>query len=381
MMRYFLINITLVISLVVFGGCSGSQKSGGTEGEELYAPKYAQGFELRKVGQSSVLKIKDPWQGANDVDMELFISRGGERPPRDFEGVVVEAPIKRLVCMSSSYTAFIEAIDELDVVVGVSGARYISSEALQNRYARGEVRDVGYDNSVNYELIASLRPDLVLVYGVAGENSVMTDKLRELSINVMYIGDYLENTPLGKAEWIVAFGEMLDCRERAEQKFDCISADYNSALELVSNVRWRPRVMLNAPWRDTWFVPGDRSYIVKLIRDAGGVYACEGVDSDKSRPISAEAAYVIANSSDIWVNPNQARSINELTQTNPRFAEIPAVINRHVYNCTRRTTADGGSDFWESGAVYPNVVLRDMIKIIHPELENQYDMYYFIKLE
>lgn len=378
----FLNYIALCVALVVAVGCGQGKKSGSKlYMDTLYMPGYASGFEILSVGSSSVIKIKNPWQGAQNVEMQMFLSRNGEAAPEGFEGITVCAPLKRVVCMSSSYIAFIDAIGCIDAVKGVSGVRFITNEAVRQAHTRGEVKDVGYDTNMNYELIAALKADVVMIYGVAGENSAMSTKLGELGVNVIYIGDYIEQSPLGKAEWIVAMGEMFDQREKAQQLFGQVVQDYNALCKKVKDVDERPCVMLNAPWRDTWFVPGDRSYMVRLINDAGGVYACRGEDSQVSRPISGESAFVLASSSDVWLNPNQATSIKDVVGLNPNFKTIPPVRSGRVYNNTRRNTPDGGSDFWESGAVYPNIVLRDLIAILHPKLADSAQLYYYKQLK
>ena len=365
--------------------CGGGGRTASLFTDTLYMPVFAEGFAVFGCGESSVLSVRNPWQGAEDVEMNLFLRRANEEPPKDFEGTVVDAPLERVVCMSSSYVAFIDAIGRVETIKGVSGAPYISNDSIRARFARGLLREVGYDSNMNYEVLAAMRPDLVFLYGVYGDNSAMTRKLDELGIKYIYIGDYVEQSPLGKAEWLVAFGEMFDRREQTTVIFDSVRCDYERLREdvrdhamLLSSAK--PKVMLNAPYRDTWFVPGDRSYMVRLIRDAQGEYACAGVDSQQSRPISVESAYIFANNSDVWLNPGQASTKSELMAENPRFGEIPPVVNGRVFNCNKRSTPGGGSDFWESGAVRPDIVLKDMAKIFYPEMFPDYEPYYFNKV-
>ena len=129
-----------------------------------------------------------------------------------------------------------------------------------------------------------------------------------------------------------------------------------------------------------WFVPADSSYIVRLVEDAGGEYICRGSNSTTSRPISGESAYVWLSQADVWLNPNSARTIGQLVAENPKFAGVEVVKQGEVYNCTAISTPAGGSDFWESGAVWADVVLADMIAILHPEKARGHQMHYFEKL-
>ncbi len=370
----------LLVATLQFS-CSGGGKSA-DYGEPLYTPRHAGSFEIYATGgQSTILRSLNPWQGAHDVAKDLFIARDGEVPPEGFEGEVVKAGPGSVICMSTSHIAFIDSFGCAGAVRGVSGKNYVSTPVVAENIAQGKVVDVGYDANLNYELIASVKPDIVFIFGVAGENTAVTDKLKEMGITAFYVGDYLEHTPLGKAEWVVALGEIFDRRNEASKVFDGIESSYTALKEQARQYTAHPRVMLNAPYRDTWFVPGDESYVVTLIADAGGEYVCSGHSDDISRPLSGEAAYIYLTRSDIWLNPNQAESIADLTAENPKFADVDVVKNRGVYNSTRRTTPAGGSDFWESGALRADIVLADILQILHPESAPGRELYYFKLLE
>lgn len=362
-------------------GCGGA-RTAVSDADTLYAPRYAKGFEVLGCGESSILVVRNPWQGAHDVERRIFLARGGQPPPDGFVGEVVRTPVRRTVCMSSSYVAFLDALGCVDVVSGVSGARFITHPVVRERVARGQIPDVGYDSAINYELVAALDPDVLFTFGVESENTMMSGKMRELSVPVVYVGEYLEESPLGRAEWIVFFGELMGCREEAERIFDRIAGRYERLRDSVAaQTTDRPVVMLNAPWRDVWYTPGDRSYMVRLIRDACGAYAYAGHDTERSLPISVETAFVHASAADYWLNPGQVATVAELIALNPRFSKIGPVTAGRVYNCTRHATPEGGSDFWESGVVRPDVALADLVRILHPESMPDHELYYFKRLE
>ena len=372
--------IAILCALVGLWGCPAATSSV-VWGEAVYTPCFATGFEIVATeGTSTVLRVLSPWQGAEGVVKEIFISRDGESAPEGFTGVTVEAAPERVVCMSSSHIAFVDALGEVESVVGVSGSDYISNEHIQSGVAERKVREVGYDTNINYEVLASLRPDMVFIYGTSGENGAMTAKLEELSIPYVYIADHAETTPLGKSEWVVAFGELFDSRTAAEELFGEIAERYESLRLRMLDVEHRPKVMLNSPYKDVWFVPADDSYVVRLIEDAGGCWLCADGRSKTSRPISGESAYVFLLQADYWLHTNAARTIAQLTAENPKFASTKVVKNGGVYNNTARSTAAGGSDFWESGALRADVVLADMIAILHPELSDGYSLYYYEQL-
>lgn len=349
----------------------------GQESDTLYNPRHATRFVVLRAPQGKILRVRDPWQGARSVEYSLLIADPGSTAPEGFRGTVVTAPLRKVVCMSASFVAFLAAIGEERTIVGISGTDYISTPSVRRMIERKAVADVGYDNAANYELILALKPDLVLAYGVNSENTAFTSKLNEMGIKVFYIGDYVENSPLGRAEWIVPFGYMTGREEKAVAIFDTIESRYDDARKLAAGLTSRPEVMLNAPWRDSWFVPGDRSYMVRLIDDAGGLYVCRGEDTESSRAISNESAFVYASKADVWLNPGSVTTMKELRALNPNFAGIPAVRSGRVFNNNLRSTPKGGSDFWESGTVNPHIVLRDMVSILHPGADSTHKLYYF----
>ncbi len=343
---------------------------------DVYSPKYAVGFEI--VGatdmQSTILRVHNPWQGADGVVEELFISRNGESAPEGFAGQIIEGEAKRIICMSSTYVAMLDALGEQERVVGVSGINFISNEYVQAN--RDKVRDVGYDGEANYELIVALDPDVVLLYGVTG-TSTIESKLRELGIPYAYIGEYLEEIPLGKTEWMVAVGEIVGRREESERIFERIPQRYDAlkaqALKAETSA---PKVMINTPYADSWVMASTSSYVARLIADAGGDYIYRRNTSNSSMPIDLEEAARFCTEADVWINVGSMRSLEDMRRQFPKFSDMPCVQRGAVYNSDRRSDPAGGNDYWESGVMNPDLVLRDLIKIFHPELIAEEFVYY-----
>ena len=364
--------IVAVLCALVFVACAGEPARSLEEfSTVVYEPSYATGFDISGAegAASTLITVRNPWQGAEGVEKRLFISREGERAPEGFEGQVVEGSVERVVCMSSTYVAMIDAIGCTERVVGVSGIDFIYNSRVREAASEGRVHDVGHDSNINFELLLTLRPDVVLIYGVAGENGVANAKLDELNIPYFYLGDYVEESPLAKAEWTVVVAEILGVRERGEELFAGIENRY---LELRKRVEEsateRPTVMFNTPYRDTWYMPSSRSYAVRIVEDAGGQYVYDGNHGTASQPIDLELAYVLTREADYWINVGQYATLEDLRRDNPRFVGAKAVREGRVYSSDRRATAKGGSDFWESAVVNPDVVLRDLVAILHPEL-------------
>ena len=363
-MHKFLLAALVGLSLFSCGSGAGRGASAGDGYDTLYTNRYAAKFCILGRGDTVVLRVTDPWQGAKGYSVDYAITK----------------PAGRIICMSSSHVAFLDELGLADSIVGVSGLPFITNPTVH----RNNVRDVGSDRYINYELTVALRPDAMFVYEVSGENSSVTEKLMQLGLPVVYIADYLESSPLGKAEWIMAFGALTGRMRQAERVFADIEQRYlevkNSAVSRHDGPR--PKVMLNSPYRDIWYVPGDRSYMVRLIDDAGGDYLASGVDDDASRPISIETAYKLMLEADIWLSPSvEITDLASLRSGVPRFASMNVMKKGNVYNSDARGTPAGGSDFWESGAVRPDIVLKDLAKIFYPDALPGYELYFFRRLE
>ncbi len=368
-------SVILFLALIMVA-CGNRQENINEFVSDVYTPVYARGFSISGAEgkRSTLLTVSNPWQGADSVVVSLFISRDGEPVPDGFEGQVIYGDAARVITMSSTQIAMLDAIGESRKVVGVSGLGFISSPGIRSR--RDSIGDVGYDSNFNYELIMSLDPDIVLLYGVNGASPVES-KLRELDIPFIYIGDYLESSPLGKAEWMVALAEIVGRRDDGEKRFKEIAQSYNSLKELVSNaVEDVPKVMLNAPYGDTWFMPAEDNYSVQLIRDAGGEYIYGRNRSGISVPIDIEEAYMLCSDADIWLNPGSAGTLAELAVACPKFTDTDCFRSGHIFNNTLRSTSGGGNDYYESGVVNPDMVLRDLVKIFHPGLVHEEFVYH-----
>ena len=368
--------LQIIILGVLIVGCSTTKYDVADFNQLVYTPEYASGFSIKGADgyESSIITVTNPWQGADSITTQLFIARGGESAPEGFTGQVLEGDASRIVAMSSTHIAMLDAVGEAGRVVGVSGIDYISNPVISaNRDSNG---DVGYAGNINYELLLSLDPDLVLLYGVNGASS-MEGKLNELGIPFMYVGDYLEESPLGKAEWMVALSEVVGKRTEGEQVFGGIPVRYNDLKKRVADtVLDAPSVMLNTPYGDSWFMPSTESYVARLVKDAGGDYIYKKNTGNASLPIDLEEAYKLTSEADMWLNVGMANTLDELRISYPKFSDTRCFSNGSVWNNNLKTTAAGGNDYYESAVVNPDILLRDLVKIFHPELVEEDFVYY-----
>ena len=366
----FLIYILALITT----SCSSRGNSNVEQLRPLYTPKYATSFSLGTDSLSrTVLTITNPYQSDKPFEQKIYLLNDTDTAPAAAHSLRI--PAERISSLSSSHIAMLDAVGCADKVVGVSGIKFITNSSV-----RSSAIEIGYDSALDFERIKAIGTDLILLYGLYGEDSATTTKLNQLGIPYIYIGDYIEPSPLAKAEWIVAISALCGKMNEGIEYFTALEQRYNALKAQAASYTSRPKVMLNTPYNDTWFMPPVRNYAVQLIADAGAEYIYPQNNSSESVAISLEQALLLASTADVWIHLGQISSLAQLKAENPKFASVPAVVNGRIYNNTKRTTPYGGSDFWESGTVNADIVLQDMIKLLHHNSPTD-SLYYYKRLE
>ncbi len=339
--------------------------------------RYARGFKIERFENYNKLIILNPWEKAENIAFEYaLVSKKNNVPDSLALMKVVRTPVRRVICLSTTHLAFLDALNENNSIVGISGEKYIYNPLIRDRYEKGLLFDVGYGQNLNYELIISQNPDLVMVYGIGGEITGYVNKLQELGVPVIIAAEYLEQSPLGKAEWIKFIGALFEKEEMAEQIFSHIEKEYLQLKDMASDIARKPMVMVGSLYKDQWWVPGGNSYMANLISDAGGEYIGRGNNSNESYVISFENALVWADKADIWINMANMASRKEILASDERFASFGVFREGKIFNNIKRLSIQGGNDFWESGTVNPHKILRDLIIAFHPGVMNAEMTYY-----
>lgn len=364
--------------ITLFAACGNQNKKKNLSeyNEFLYQPKYSSGFDIKWVEDSPnhIIRIYNPWQGSSDYSTDFLVAKDGFTH-EDITSNYVSYAVSRIVCMSSTHIAMLESLGATEKIVAVSGLPYVSNSYIQQH--KDSIPDIGYEGNINYETLVATNPDIVLLFSVNGASS-MEPKLRELGIPFIYIGDYVEENPLGKAEWIVVLGELIGKQKEAVQIFQGIEERYNDLKQKIKtdSLAYKPKVMVNAPFTGSWFMPSTKSYVAQMIEDAGGDYIYKKNTGNSSKPIDEEEALLLLSEADLWINIGTYKNKSELLNALPKYSDVPCVMNGNLFNNNAITTPGGGNDCYESGVMNPDIILRDMIKIFHPNLIKENFTYY-----
>jgi len=344
--------------------------------------KFAQGFSMEKQGDITLLTVSNPWQGAQNVMYRYVLCpKGMEIPAKFAQYTVIHTPVERVVCLSTTQVAMLSALGVAASIKALSNAAFVSDTVVRRAIDRGLVVDIGYEQGLNYERIISLKPDVIFVYGVGGEVSGSLARLASLGQKIAYNAEYLERTPLGKAEWLKFMAAFYGREEQAAEIFDAISDEYLSLCRLAKDREQKPKVICGLPWQGVWYVPGGKSWMAAMIADAGGDYILKENTSHESIPINIETIVHQGGTADFWINTGVARTLADIRSVDERLSFIKPFQSGAVYNNNARTGFAGSSDFFESGVINPHIILKDMIRIFHPDLAPEHNMFYYMKLK
>lgn len=342
------------------------------------AVQYAKGFTISYVAGGKLITILSPFEQKTTATRYLLVPRGAARPAGYADAHLIETPIRSLVALSSMHVALADFLGAADLVVGLGSFKYASAARVRQRIAAGKIYEVGQGKELNNEQLVAQRPDLVMTTGWPGEGLARFQTLEAAGVPVMINSEWVETTPLARAEWVKVLAALLNKEDLVNQKFGQVASNYNRLAAVGRKTTQRPKVVVGLPFKDVWYVPDADSYLTQFLRDAGCTYAWDQTRAPSgSLALSFETVAPVALTADYWLQTGTAATKADIVVQDARYAVFAPFKNGRVYNNNRRTNTQGSNDYWESGAMRPDLVLADLIKILHPELLPTWSLYYY----
>jgi len=339
---------------------------------------FAKGFTISYVPGGKVLTILSPFEQKTTATRYLLVPRGAARPTGYVDAILVETPIRTLVGLSSMHVALVDFLGADDVLVGLGNLKYASAPRVRQRIAAGKILEAGQGKELHNEQLIAQHPDLVMATGWPGEGLTRYQTLQAAGVPVMINSEWVESTPLGRAEWVKVVAALLNKEDLVNQKFGQVVREYQRLAALGHRATKKPSVVVGLPFKDVWHVPDADSYMAQFLRDAGTTYQWDKTKSPQgSLALSFEAVAPVAIAADYWLQTGTATTRAEIADRDTRYAAFAPFKTGRLYNNNRRTNAQGSNDYWESGAVRPDLVLSDLIRILHPELLPTWQLYYY----
>jgi iron complex transport system substrate-binding protein len=373
----FFMRLLAMVTLLIASALTELRADGG----RMHTLEYAQNFDRVDYPTHTLLTVHNLFQNSEHSHRYALVPRGAPLPPLPQDAQVIRTPVQRVVVMETVYIGFLDALDQLDSIVGAATIGFITHPTILERTQEGAIQSVQIGQSLDIENLLLLEPDLILT-SISGDPSFdVPPKLMRSGLPVVITAGYMERHPLARAEWIKFIAAFFEASDQAASVFDQTTANYIELAAMADSTEARPTVLCGAPYSGTWHVAGGDSYTARAIKDAGGHYLWSDNPSPGGIPLDIERVFLKAANADIWINPSDYQQLNELLGADPRFGQFrPARIGQ-VFNNTRQVGDNGGNNIWERGIVRPDEVLADLIQIFHPNLLPDRELIYYERLD
>ncbi|SHG83639.1 ABC transporter substrate-binding protein [Flavobacterium defluvii] len=379
-MRHLFPKMIFISSFFIIFGCKKNETSEVAKIEPAKNTiEYASGLSIVKYDDYSVVTVSNPWPNANK-DFKYILKEKEAKVPDSLQSyTTIQVPLESVVVTSTTNIPFLEMLEVENKLVGFPHTDYISSEKTRALIDQGSVKNVGQNEKLNIEQLIELSPDLIVTFGV-DNNNPMLDNLKKSGLNVLIQGDWMEQSPLGKAEWIKLYGALFGKEDKAKELFDKIVDSYKQAQKLVADKPSTSKVLYGSMYEDVWYVAKGNSWVAQFMKDAKANYVWADLKGTGSEGLSFEKVLDKAKDANIWIASGSFKSLDELQKANPHYGEFDAFKNKYVYSFEGKLGATGGTVYYELAPSRPDLVLKDYIKIFHPDLLTGYEFTFASKL-
>lgn len=374
--------IYILFSLLLFISCKKQQE---TNNEEINTNKnskieYAKGFDISYQDGYKVITLKNAWPGTEKVFKYALIEEATILDFPEQYDAIVTIPIKNIVVTSTTHIPSLEMLAVDQTLIGFPNLDYISSKKTRERINKGLIKELGKNEDINTESLIELSPDVVIGFAVDGNNKTF-NTLKKTGIPVLYNGDWTETSPLGKAEWIKFFAAFYNKEALANKLFSEIKTAYLNAKKLALKAKNKPTVLSGAMYKDIWYLPQGKSWAAQFIADANGKYLWSDSEGTGSHSLNLESVLEKGEHAQFWISPSYYTTMKQLKEAHAVYKQFNAFKNDQVYSFTHKVGDTGGLLYFELAPNRPDIVLKDIIKILHPELLPNHNLYFFDQLK
>lgn len=383
-------NIVFLFFAAIFFSCSEKpQSTSGIKKQELFSTlkkdtsvKYAKRFAVYENKTCKVLYLFGR-VNINDTSATYILLKDTSVKVQESENTfVLEKGCHKIASLSSVYTSMLCGLGEINHIAAIENIDYYTNPEVLYKYEKMALPELAKNPEMDVEKTILLDPDIVFTFGM-GEGKGVNEKILRAKIPVVVTVDHLEESPLARAEWIKFFACFVNKEAKADSVFSGVEKEYFALKDLAATAKTHPKVLTEIKYGEIWYVPGGKSFAATFIHDAGGDYPWASDKNTGSLHLSFEDVLVKAGDAEFWLNLSLLKSKEELKAAEARYSEFKVFKLGNLYNNTKNTNAKGYSDYWETGIMYPNRVLSDLILIFHPELKSQIPqgLYYYKRLE
>ena len=371
--------LLIIIGIFVLVSCNNKSSNNKTVKQPLTQKllNYAAGFAVNNFEDYKEVIVFSPWKKGEIYARYYLVKDIKTKTPND--GEKIKIPLKTLASTSVTHLEFLSLLDEIQTITGVCSPALIYNPELQKNIQAGKITDLGDAFSLNVEKTLVLKPEALMTSGF-NQADAAAQRIVQAGIPVIFNNEWMETSLLGRAEWIKFVAVFYNKEQLADSIFTDIEKRYNELKDRALKVKKKPKVMSGNNFRGTWYMPAGQSFMGQLFSDAGGDYFYANDTTTGSLPLNVETVLKNFAETDVWLNVNFS-TIDELIKTDSKHEFFHPVITRQVYNFNKRLLPSSANDFWESAVARPDLLLGDVIAILHPELLPDYEFVYAEKLK
>ncbi|WP_339837768.1 ABC transporter substrate-binding protein [uncultured Maribacter sp.] len=375
-------HLLILIFLLFLCGCRQQKKDSVPVQiqESVTSITHAKGFTIENLSSGiTVIKVLVPWPNADitytyalipkEIQAKVNINRN------DYDAIVA-VPVENVVVTSTTHIPALEELGVLNKLIGFPDTKYISSKNARTLIDEGKIKELGINENLNTEAVLALQPDVIFGFAINGGNSIY-ETIQRSNIPVVYNGDWVEETPLGKAEWIKFFAPFFNKSTEANTIFGEIEKSYLDAKELAATATIKPTVLSGALYKDVWYLPGGKSWAANFLKDANAEYLWNNDPENGSLSLSWESVLDIGKQADYWIGPAQFSTYQEMESSSNHYKQFDAFQNKNIFTTANTLGETGGTLYYELAPQRPDLVLKDLIHILHPGLLPNYKPFFF----
>lgn len=373
-MRYSLILLFIAVSLT---GCRRSATDAAQAVGDTLSFKYATQLSVVRYEGYTVATLKNPWKPSATLHQYVLVPAGEPLPDQRPEGTVLRVPLRRSMVFTTVHCAMLLSLGMEDRIAGVADLKYMKLPWVHQQVAAGKIADVGEGMSPVIEKIIDSRPDAILLSPF--ENSGGYGKLEDIDIPIVECAEYMEKSPLARAEWLRFYGLLFGCEARADSLFAQVDSSYNALRSMAAQQPEHPTVLVDKVTGSVWYVPGGQSTLGRMIADAGGRYLWADDNHSGSVSLPFEAVLERASDADVWLfrfSGDHDITADELLAEHHGYSQFEAFRRRAAYGCNVEQSL-----FYEESPFRPDWLLADFIHILHPDITNQQSLRYYHKVK
>nr|WP_314839711.1 ABC transporter substrate-binding protein [uncultured Flavobacterium sp.] len=380
-MRISIQRTLFIVMISIFIGCNKKENTTAIDSNTVAnSIEYASGLAIHKYKGFSKVTVSNPWPEAKKKFTYILQEKNSIVPDSLKKHPVIQVPLQSIVVTSTTIIPFLEMLQVEQKLTGFPHTNYISSAKTRKRIDAGLVKNLGQNEKLNVEQLIELEPNLIVSFGINNNNPTL-DNLQKSGLKVLIQADWMEQTPLGKAEWLKLYGALFGKEKEAKIIFDTIVKNYKEAQQLVAQKKSTSTVLYGSMYQEQWYVARGNSWVAQFMMDAKANYLWADIKGTGSLSLPFEKILEKARTAKYWIATGSFNTNKDFENSNPHYNQFDALKAKNVYTFESKVGPTGGTIYYELATSRPDLVLKDYIKIFHPELLPNYTFTFAEKLK